>query len=217
MRYAVLGTGRVGQTLAGKLVSLGHDVTMGSRDAAHEAATAWVAQAGPGAAAGTFADAAASAEVVINATSGMHSLAALGAAGHDNLAGKVLIDVANPLDFSAGFPPSNTHRGDTSLAEQIQRAFPEARVVKTLNTMNCQVMVNPSLAPGGNVFIGGNQPTSKRETRALLVSFGWPDNDIVDCGDITSARGMEAYVILWVRLMQQTGTPHFNIRIVRGA
>lgn len=215
MRFGVLGTGRVGQALASKLVAVGHQVTMGSRDAAHEGAAAWVAQTGAGAA-GTFADAAAFAEVVINATSGLHSLEALAAAGSANLAGKVLIDVANPLDFSKGFPPSITHRGDDSLGEQIQRAFPDALVVKTLNTVNCQVMVEPSLAPGGIVFMGGNHPSAKRQTRDMLLGFGWPDNDIVDCGDITSARGFEAYVVLWTRVMQVLKTPEFNIRIVRG-
>ena len=217
MRFGVLGTGRVGQALAGKLVAVGHEVTMGSREAANEAAAAWVAQTGAGAAAGTFADAAAFADVVINATSGLHSLDALTAAGSTNLAGKVLIDVANPLDFSKGFPPSITHRGDDSLAEQIQRAFPDALVVKTLNTVNCQVMIAPSLAPGGVVFVGSNHPSAKRQTRDMLLSFGWPDNDIVDGGDITSARGFEAYVVLWTRLMQVLKTPQFNIRIVRGA
>lgn len=217
MRFGVLGTGRVGQALAGKLVAVGHEVTMGSRDAANEAAASWVAQTGGGAAAGTFAGAAAFAEVVINATSGLHSLEALAAAGSANLAGKVLIDVANPLDFSKGFPPSITHRGDDSLGEQIQRAFPDTLVVKTLNTVNCQVMIEPSLAPGGIVFVGGNHPSAKRRTRDMLLSFGWPDNDIVDCGDITSARAFEAYVVLWTRLMQVLTTPQFNIRIVRGA
>ena len=216
MRFAVLGTGRVGPTIAGKLVSLGHEVTMGSRDAANERAAAWVAQAGPGAAAATFADAAAFGDTVINATEGRHALDALQACGADLLAGKVVIDVSNPLDFSAGFPPSITHDGSDSTAEQIQRAFPDARVVKTLNTMNCDVMVNPSLVPGGNVFVAGDDPEAKRQVRALLRSFGWPDGDIVDLGDIASSRGAEAYVVFWVWLMQAIGTAHFNIRVVRG-
>ena len=217
MRFAVLGTGRVGPTIASKLVALGHEVTMGSRDASNERAAAWVAQAGATAAAGTFADAAAFGDIVINATEGMHALDAMQTCGAEPLSGKVVIDVSNPLDFSAGFPPRLTHCGDDSIGEQIQRAFPDARVVKTLNTMNCEVMVDPSLAPGGNVFVSGNDPDAKLQTRALLRSFDWPDNDIVDIGDITSARGAEAYVLLWVRLMQTEGTPRFNIRIVRGA
>ena len=217
MRVAVLGTGRVGHALGSTLVSLGHMVTMGSRSASNERALAWAAGAGESASAATFADAASTAELVINATGGDHSIAALELAGSSNLAGKVLVEVSNPLDFSAGFPPRITHRGDDSLCEQIQRTFPDARVVKTLNTVNCEVMVNPALAPGGNVFVGGNDEDARAEARRLLQSFGWPDNDIVDCGDITSARGMEAYVLFWVRLMNVEGTAHFNIRIVRGA
>ncbi|MBV8528846.1 MAG: NADP oxidoreductase, partial [Candidatus Dormibacteraeota bacterium] len=125
-------------------------------------------------------------------------------------------DVSNPLDFSAGFPPRLTNYGDDSTGEQIQRAFPEARVVKTLNTINCDVMVNPELAPGGNVFLSGDNPRAKGEVRELLQSFGWPHQDIVDIGDIKSSRGAEAYVLFWVRLMQAEGTAAFNIRIVRG-
>ena len=217
MRFAVLGTGRVGPTIASKLVALGHEVTMGSRDATNERAAAWVAQAGALAAAGTFADAAAFGTIVINATEGTHALDAMQACGADVLSGKVVIDVSNPLDFSAGFPPRLTHCGDDSIAEQIQRAFPDARVVKTLNTINCEVMVDPSLVPGGNVFVSGDDPGAKLEVRALLQSFGWPDGDIVDIGEISSARGAEAYVLFWVRLMQAEGTARFNIRVVRGA
>lgn len=216
MRFAVLGTGVVGPTIATRLVGLGHEVMMGSRDATNERAATWVAQTGSRATAGTFADAAAFGDVVVNATAGLHSLDALGACGADLLAGKLIVDVSNPLDFSAGFPPRLTNRGDDSTGEQIQRTFPEARVVKTLNTINCDVMVHPELAPGGNVFMSGDDPGAKREVRELLQSFGWPDKDIVDIGDIKSARGAEAYVLFWLRLMQAEGTAAFNIRIVRG-
>ena len=216
MRFAVLGTGVVGATIATKLVSLGHEVMMGARDAANQRAAAWVTQTGAGAFGGTFADAAGFGGVVVNATAGMYSLDALRSCGADLLAGKVVVDVSNPLDFSAGFPPRLTNFGDDSTGEQIQRAFPGTRVVKTLNTVNCDVMVTPGLAPGGNVFVSGDDPGAKREVRGLLRSFGWPDNDIVDIGDITSARGAEAYVLFWVRLMQAEGTARFNIRIVRG-
>lgn len=216
MRFAVLGTGVVGPAIATKLVALGHEVTMGARDAANDRAAAWVAQTGERASAGTFADAAAFGEVVVNATAGLHSLDALSACGAGLLAGKIIVDVSNPLDFSAGFPPRLTNCGDDSTAEQIQRTFPDARVVKTLNTVNCDVMVDPELAPGGNVFVSGDDPAAKREVRGLLRSFGWPEHDIVDIGDIKSARGAEAYVLFWVRLMQAEGTAAFNIRIVRG-
>ncbi len=134
MKIGVLGTGMVGTTLATKLAELGHEVKMGSRRAGNEKAVEWASRAGPGASEGSFADAAAFGEVVVNATNGMGSLEALEAAGKDNLAGKVLIDVSNALDFSQGMPPSLIMSNTDSLAEQIQREFPGARVVKSLNT-----------------------------------------------------------------------------------
>src|SRR4051794_12624463 len=136
MRIGVLGTGVVGRTLAGKLVELGHEVRMGSRQAGNEVALEWVQSAGENASEGAFADAAQFGELVINATAGGASLEALGAAGAENLAGKVLVDVANALDFSGGPPPLVGVSIDDSLGERIQAAFPETRVVKALNTMN---------------------------------------------------------------------------------
>src|SRR6266508_4040551 len=159
MRFGLLGTGMAGQTIGGKLVELGHEVKMGSREAGNEKAVAWAAGAGESASEGSFADAAEFGEVVVNATSGTASLEALEAAGAGNLAGKVLIDIANPLDFSRGRPPTLAVCNDDSLGEQIQRAFPDARVVKALNTMNADVMVEPGLVPGGHtVFVCGNDP-----------------------------------------------------------
>jgi 8-hydroxy-5-deazaflavin:NADPH oxidoreductase len=217
MRVAVLGTGVVGNVLATKLVELGHDVTMGSRQAGNEKAVAWVQSTGERASQGSFADAARDAEVVVNATAGTVSLEALQAAGAENLAGKLLIDVSNPLDFSAGFPPTLTVCNTDSVGEQIQRAFPEARVVKTLNTINCNVMVNPTLVPGSHViFLSGNDTSAKSEARDLLHSFGWPSDDIIDLGDITTARGTEMYLPLWLRLMGAIGNGTFNIDIQRG-
>jgi 8-hydroxy-5-deazaflavin:NADPH oxidoreductase len=217
MRVAVLGTGVVGNVLATKLVELGHDVTMGSRQAGNEKALAWVQSAGERASQGSFEDAARDAEVVVNATAGTVSLEALRAAGAENLAGKVLIDVSNPLDFSAGFPPTLTVCNTDSVGEQIQRAFPEARVVKTLNTINCNVMVNPTLVPGSHViFLSGNDARAKSEAQDLLHSFGWPSDDIIDLGDITTARGTEMYLPLWLRLMGVIGNGAFNIAIQRG-
>lgn len=142
-------------------------------------------------------------------------LAAVRAAGADNLRGKVLIDLSNPLDFSKGMPPSATHRGDDSLAEQIQRAFPESRVVKTLNTINAQVMVDPSRVPGEHdLFMCGNDTGAKAEVERLLREwFGW--KRVIDLGDITAARGMELYVVFWVRLWGAMGTTDFNIRVVK--
>lgn len=220
MRIAVLGTGAVGHAIATKLVALGHDVTMGSRTAGNDKATAWVASAPAGgtAAAGTFADAAGGADLVVNATSGEGSLDALAAAGAANLAGKVLIDVSNPLDFSHGMPPTLSVANTTSLSEQIQAAFPDARVVKSLNTMNCDVMVDPSLVPGSHmVMVCGNDAGAKAEAARLLHSFGWPPAAVVDLGDLSAARGMEMYVILWVRLFAAVGHPHFNIALCSGS
>jgi len=140
------------------------------------------------------------------------SLQALDAAGADNLSGKVLVDVANPLDFSQGMPPTLTVSNDDSLGEQIQRAYPEARVVKALNTVTASVMVDP--IPGSNIFVCGNDEGAKAHVRQLLEAFGWPADAIVDLGDISAARGQEMYVTFWVRLMGVYG-PQFNINVVR--
>lgn len=215
MKYAVLGTGMVGQAIAGKLASLGHEVTMGSRSADNEAATSWAEGTGERASHGTFADAAAAADVIFNCTSGGASLEALLAAGEETLSDKLLVDVANPLDFSQGMPPSLSVMGDDSLGEQIQRAFPGARVVKALNTINCQVMVDPRRVPGDHdVFICGNDDAAKAEVRELLATFGWADGSILDLGDISAARGTEAYVLLWLRLMGVAGGPDVSIKVV---
>ena len=218
MKIGVLGTGVVGEALGTKLVQLGHEVKMGSRTANNEKATAWVAKNhahAPLASHGTFADAATFGAIVINCTSGQASLDALRLAGADNLKGKVIIDIANPLDFSRGMPPSLLVCNTDSLGEQIQRAFPEARVVKTLNTMNCNLMVNPGLlAEEQAVFVSGNDPEAKATVTALLKEgFGW--KDVIDLGDITTARGTEMMLPLWVSLMGKLGTPLFNFKIVR--
>jgi 8-hydroxy-5-deazaflavin:NADPH oxidoreductase len=215
VRYGVLGTGMVGAAIGTKLVSLGHEVTMGSRTADNEKAVAWAASAGPAAHQGTFADAAAAAEVVVNCTAGAASLDALAAAGAEHLDGKVLIDLSNALDHSAGFPPPLFVCSTDSLGEQIQRAFPAAKVVKTLNTMNRDVMVDPARIPGDHVvFVSGNDADAKAQVRDLLGSFGWPAERIVDLGDITTARGPEAFLLLWLRLMLVRGNADFNIAVV---
>ena len=217
MKFAVLGTGIVGRTVGGKLVALGHDVTMGSRRADHPGALEWAASAGEHAKVATFADAAQFGEVVVNATMGMVSLEVLAAAGGPNLQGKLLVDISNALDFSQGFPPSLSILNTDSLAEQIQATYPEARVVKALNTMSAPVMVEPSLVPGHHtVFLSGNDPEARAEVSRLLQSFGWPADDILELGDITTARGTEMYLALWVRLFGVTGTPNFNVNVARG-
>ncbi len=216
MQFGVLGTGMVGQTIASKLIDLGHHVMLGARHTGNEKARAWADAAGASAREGSFADAARFGEIVVNATNGAAALDALAAAGAENLAGKVLIDVANPLDTSQGMPPSLTVCNTDSLGEQIQRTFPDARVVKTLNTMNAEVMVNPGLVPGSHtVFISGNDAEAKACVAELLGSVGWPQESILDLGDITTARGTEMYLPLWLRLWATLGMGHFNIRVVR--
>lgn len=200
MRVAVLGAGVVGRSLAVKLREVGHEVLVGTRN--------------PRDGAVSYAEAAEAAEVVVNATNGAGSLEALEAAGGANLAGKLLIDVANPLDVSKGVPPGLTVCNDDSLGEQIQRAHQDAKVVKTLNTVNADVMVDPSGVPGEHViFVCGNDEAAKAQTSELLGSFGWPAERIVDLGDITAARGPEMYVVLWVRLLGRLGTARFNISL----
>jgi 8-hydroxy-5-deazaflavin:NADPH oxidoreductase len=214
MKIGVLGTGAVGRRIATKLVELGHEVTMGSRSAENEALAEWLSEAGDGARGGTFADAASTAELVFNCTSGEASLEALAAAGAENLAGKVLVDVANPLDFSQGTPPTLTVCNDDSLGERIQAAFPEARVVKTLNTMNNQVMTEPGRLPGAhNVFVCGEDANAKAAVGELLREFGWAPEQIVDLGGIAAARGTEMYLPLWLCLMGSLGTADFNVQV----
>ncbi|MGZ5336428.1 MAG: NADPH-dependent F420 reductase [Solirubrobacterales bacterium] len=216
MEIGVLGTGMVGQAIATKLVELGHEVTMGSRQAGNENAVAWAKEAGEAAAEGSFADAAGHGELVVNCTAGVASLEALDAAGKENLSGKTLIDVANPLDASQGFPPTLAFCNDDSLGERIQAAFPGARVVKTLNTMNCQVMVEPTRVPGEHaVFMSGEDEDAKHGVSELLGSFGWPGKRIVDLGGIRTARGTEMYLPLWLNLYGQLETGDFNIAVLR--
>jgi predicted dinucleotide-binding enzyme len=215
MKIGILGTGMVGNAIGSKLIQTGHQVTMGSRTRNNEKAAAWVQANGSNASQGTFADAAKAGEVIFNCTGGMVSLDALKAAGAANLEGKVLIDVSNALDFSKGMPPTLSVCNDDSIAEQIQRAFPGAKVVKSLNTMNCNIMVNPSLVPGDNdVFISGNDEDAKEQVKTILMKdFGW--KSVIDLGDITSARGVEMLMPLWLRLWGVLKTPNFNYKIVR--
>lgn len=202
MDIGVLGTGAVGRTIAAKLVELGHDVLVGSRTAKDDAVT--------------FADAAAHGELVFNCTAGDSSLEALRMAEADNLADKIVVDVANPLDFSRGMPPILAVCNADSLGEEIQRLFPRSKVVKTLNTVNCNVMVDPSRVAGEHdIFICGNDEDAKKEVLDLLQSFGWSPEHIIDLGDISGARGMEMYLPLWLRLMNVEGGANFNIRVVR--
>ncbi|MCY1023331.1 NADPH-dependent F420 reductase [Pyxidicoccus sp. MSG2] len=215
MKIAILGTGIVGETLGSKLVEVGHEVRMGSRTANHEKAVAWTKKAGARASQGTFADAAAFAELVFNCTSGTASLEALKLAGEKNLNGKVLVDVANPLDFSKGFPPTLSVCNTDSLGEQLQRAFPDVKVVKSLNTVTASVMVNPAKLPAPtDIFVAGNDAGAKKQVTQLLTEgFGW--KRVVDLGDITASRATEGHMFMWLRLYGAFGNADFNVQIVR--
>lgn len=212
MRVGVLGSGIVGRTIASRLLELGHEVRMGSRTTGG-AAGQWAADAGESASAGDFAAAAAFGALVVNATAGASSLEALAQAGETNLADKVLLDVSNPINTTGG-PVTLTVANTDSLAEQIQRAFPEARVVKALNTMNCAVMVRPEIVPGAHVvFVSGDDHQAKQAITQLLESFGWPAARIIDLGALATARGTESYLLLWLAILQAVGRGQFNIAI----
>jgi len=217
MKIAVFGTGTVGNTIGSKLIELGHQVMMGSRTAGNEKAKAFVDKNNGKAKAGSFSEAAEFGELIFNCTSGMGTLEALKMAGTKNLDGKIIIDVSNPLDFSKGAPPSLAFVNTTSLGEEVQKTFPGAKVVKALNTMWCGLMVNPAMINGGdhNTFICGNDATAKSEVKKMLSSFGWRDENIMDLGDITCARGTEMYLPLWLRIYGATSNGAFNIKIVK--
>ena len=230
MKIAIIGTGAVGKTIASKLVELSHNVMIGTRNVSEKMASTekdlygnppfseWL-KSNSKVRLGSFAEAAAFGELVVNATNGGNSVTALILAGAKNLAGKVLIDIANPLDFSNGMPPSllpglnNTN----SLGEEIQKTFPETMVVKTLNTMWCGLMINPNLIGKGDHvnFISGNSEEAKAKVKKLLNELGWSDKNILDLGDITGARGTESMLPVWVRVMGILKNGAFNFRIVR--
>lgn len=228
MNIGILGTGGVARAIAAKLVSLGHSVKLGTRSVVETQNKAqgdamggapfkeWHQQHNV-VTLGTFADAAAFGEILVNATSGGGSLSALASAGKKDLDGKVLIDISNPLDFSKGFPPSLTVSNTDSLGEQIQRAHPELKVVKALNTLSNPLMVNPALVNNGDhsLPICGNDSHAKQTVVSLLNTFGWNKENILDLGDITNARGTEAYLLLWVRMYGAYQTPLFQFKIVK--
>jgi predicted dinucleotide-binding enzyme len=226
MRFGILGTGVVGKTIAARLARLGHEVMVGTRDPAETISrtepdaygnppfSAWQEEH-PEVKLGTFAEATAQSELVVNATAGAVSLEVLEQAGEANLNGKILIDLANPLDFSKGMPPTLLVSNTDSLGEQIQRRFPEAKVVKTLHTVNAYLMVDPAqlAATDHTVFVSGDDAEAKARVTELLRSFGW--TDIIDLGDITTARGTEMLLPIWVRLFGVLQKPIFNFKIVR--
>lgn len=227
MKIGIMGTGMVGQILAAKLVELGHDVKIGTRDVNKTLArtdpgpygnppfSEWQKK-NPKVKLGSFADTAAHGELLINATAGTGAVPALQSAGEAKLNGKILMDISNPLDFSKGMPPTLTVCNTDSLGEQIQRAFPKVKVVKTLNTTNAYVMINPRQVGGGDhhVFVCGNDADAKAKVVEYLKNwFGW--KEVIDLGDITNARGTEMLLPIWVRLMGALQTPMFNFKIVK--
>ncbi len=228
-KIAILGTGSVGRTFAEKFITLGYDVMTGTRNVKEKMAdkskdgygnppfSEWHS-ANQAVKMGTFKEASAFGDIILNATKGVESVNILKQADPANLQGKILIDVSNPLDFSKGMPPvllpdlSNTN----SLGEEIQRSFPGLLVVKALNTMWAGLMVNPQMLNGGdhNAFICGNDSSAKSTVKEIMKSFGWSDKNIMDLGDITASRGTEMYLPLWLRIFGTTKNGAFNIKIV---
>lgn len=226
MEIGIIGGGGVGQTLGAALAARGHGVTIGIRNptadeigkprANARTLSDWIAATGGRVT--TMAEAAAAGELIINATHGQSSLAALTLADARNLGGKVLVDVANPLDFSRGMPPflDPAYSGPTSLGEAIQAAFPAARVVKAFNTITAAVMVDPGLVAGPHdLFIAGNDDAAKDSVRMIARGFGW--TGIVDLGDITGARASESVLPIWLRLWMTGGSPYVNLHVARAA
>jgi hypothetical protein len=214
MKIGILGTGMVGEAIGGKLAARGHDVKMGSRTATNEKAAAWAKKAGARASHGTFADAAAFGEIVFLCAKGEAAIDIVRSV-KDGLRGKVLVDVTNPLDFSKGMPPTLFVSNDDSLGERIQRELPDTKVVKALNTINAEVMADPArLGEPTDAFVSGNDKEAKAAvTRILREELGW--KSVIDLGDISTARGTEGYLPLWIRLWGALGTADFNVRIVK--
>jgi predicted dinucleotide-binding enzyme len=223
MKIGIIGSGVVGQTLGAKLVALGHDVVLGTRDPQKldekknmaVSLKEWLTQVQNKAKVATFKDAATHGEILINATHGQIAVEALKLAEANKVGGKVLIDTANELDFSKGMPPAVLASQERSVAENIQKAFPNLKVVKTLNTIAAPIMINPQTLKGGDhtIFMAGNDKEAKAKVADLLKSFGW--SDILDLGDISNARGPEMYLAMWVRLYGSLQNGMINIKVQR--
>lgn len=230
MKIAILGTGSVGQALAGRLSGLGNDVVIGTRDVAasmarttpdgwgNPAIGTWINN-NSAVKLVTFAEAAAFSDgIIIHAMNGGAAIESLEMANETDLAGKILVDITNPLDFSKGFPPTLFLSNTDSLGEQIQAKFPDLKVVKTLNTMSNPVMINPASVAGDHtVFVSGNDDSAKAKVKEMLNSFGWADKNIYDLGDISTARGTEMILPLWVRIFGKSQTPFFNFHVNFGS
>jgi 8-hydroxy-5-deazaflavin:NADPH oxidoreductase len=200
MKVGVLGTGMVGDAFAQRLRELGHDVAQGSRSGDKEGTV-------------RFEEAAAHGELLVLAVTGAHAPAVLEQAGDANLAGKTILDISNPMvrsDAGVTLEPF----GLDSMGEQLQRAHPDARIVKGMNTMNAGVMVRPDRTPGAhNAFICGEDEAAKAQITTLLAQFGWPAERVLDLGGIAAARGLEAYLLFWLPLAQAVGSWELNIQV----
>ena len=229
MKVVILGTGIVGQTLAEKLIALDHEVIMGTRNVA-ATLNRKVSNNSRGPSFGewhsknekvnlmAFKNAVGEGELLINALNGAAVIPVIQSCNRSDFDNKILMDIANPLDFSHGFPPSllpGLHNTN-SLGEEIQKALPNAKVVKTLNTMWCGVMVNPAMINNGahQNYICGNDKEAKEKVTGLLASFGWNKDYILDLGDITNARGTESTLLIWTRIYGSKGSGAFNMKIV---
>jgi len=213
MKFGVLGTGMVGLAISNRLAELGHEVMIGTREPSKSGDK--LKSKNEAVKVGTFAESAAFGQILFNATNGASALEALNMAGESNLNGKVLVDISEPLDFSNGMPPSLFVSNTDSLGEQIQYAFPQVKVVKTLNTITANVMVYPQHVANGDhhVFVSGNDAQAKEQVVDILKSFGWIH--ILDLGDITTARATEMYIAIWLRLWGTLGTGMFNIKVMK--
>jgi 8-hydroxy-5-deazaflavin:NADPH oxidoreductase len=212
MKIGILGTGMVGETLGKKFVELGHQVKMGSRTANNESAAKWVQATGPNASQGTFGDAATFGEIVFICLKGAVFLDVAKTLNATALAGKVVVDVSNPLEFSGGVM-SLSICNTNSLGEEVQTVLPSAKVVKTLNIVNCDVMVDPAKGGHPTMLVCGNDSEAKKQVTAFLKTMGW--RDILDLGDIPKSRGTEMLLPLWLNLFGLFGSPHFGFKVVR--
>ena len=227
MNITVLGSGVVGQALASTFSQLGHQVFMATRD---PEATSKRTEPNPQSGLSfsswyavnqnielvPFTAVPKSTNLFINATGGVYSLDILRDVGAEALSEKIIMDVSNPLDFSGGWPPTLALCNTDSLAENIQRTYADCSVVKTLNTLNYQVMVAPDMVPGKHqVFVSGESVEAKETVTGLLGEMGWSRDRVIDLGGIQTARGTEMMMPMWLGLMGVFGSPIMNFEIRR--
>ena len=230
MKISILGTGNVAQTLSEKFITLGYDVMLGTRNVANSMSrqstdnygslpfAEWFSK-NPKVQLGTFAESAAFGDIIVNALNGGATISAINSCQLSDFDHKIVIDIANPLDFSKGFPPLLIEglNNSNSLGEEIQKTLPLAKVVKTLNTMWSGIMVNPKMIHEGNHinYICGNDAEAKAKVISILNEFGWQNDNILDLGDISNARGTESILLIWTRIYSVTQTGAFNMSIVK--